>query len=430
MPKLNARGDVICGTAGLPGSVNRRPYPFATYGRGCWRDDDTILVALISAGGALHGWQPFADPNGIAVWPVDPRGFNAIAGGGGNYGALVAGGAPVLFGTLGDLPGAGAADVALDGTTVYKTDYFAEYGLTLVAPDGTVRTLREAPAPSPARFRWRTAIAANGATVPIPSAPAYDYRALEGGKAFWPGGAYGRAPVRPYFPDAMNIKLATILDEDWLIYWSGAANAIVLHPDGASEGYLFVSSTMFDHDMIALGAELVVASSLTQGEGPNDLTVFHASRSGIRYVIGSGPMPAWGALATTPPEPEPPDPVPPDPHPEPPDPVPPDPEPQPPDPVPPDPPQPPEVDMTRMVVDTSAPILGADGEVITNGDGTISLKCEQGYLSLDSGGNWNFAPSIGPDECFYLGANGALVSVNVYAGRAVRMAAASSYEAP
>src|SRR3954462_5904216 len=134
MPKLNSLGDVICGVGGVQGSLNQHPYPFATYGRGCWLDDETILVSLCSANGALYGWHPFSDPSGEHCWQVDPRPFNAVSGGGGKYLASIESAAPLLYGSIGDIPGAGPADVSFDGTIVYKTSYFANSGLTVVSP--------------------------------------------------------------------------------------------------------------------------------------------------------------------------------------------------------------------------------------------------------------------------------------------------------
>jgi hypothetical protein len=272
VPKLNSLGDVICGVGGVQGSLNQRPYPFSTYGRGCWLDDETILVSLVSANGALYGWQPFSDPPGSHTWLVDSRPFNVVAGGGGKYLASIETASPVLYGSLGTLEGAGAGDVSFDGTMVYKTHYFANSGLTVVPP--------------------------GGASVSLPGAYPLGFQALMNGQAIWPGGAQGRAPARPYFTDAMNLRLATLKGQDWLVYWSQQANAVVLQPDGGSQGYVFVTQTMFDADMIALGDFVVIASSTTQGEGPDDLTRIQANESALTYLVGSGPVPAWGNLGS------------------------------------------------------------------------------------------------------------------------------------
>jgi len=125
MPKQNTRGDVLMGGGGMPGSLNQRPYPFASYGRGAFRDDTTILVALVAAGGAVHAWLPLEDPDGTNLELVDARGFNWIAGGGGRFAALLVPpppADPVLFGSLGDKPKAGAGDVAPDGTIAQPTE--------------------------------------------------------------------------------------------------------------------------------------------------------------------------------------------------------------------------------------------------------------------------------------------------------------------
>jgi hypothetical protein len=404
MPKLNSRGDAICGVAGIQGSLNQRPYPFATYGRGCWYDDDTILVAFADAGGAVYGWRPFADPNGTALWVIDPRAFNFIAGGGGKWVALIATNPPVQFGSLGDQVGAGAADVALDGTIVYKTDYFGSAGLTIVHRDGT--------------------------RVDRPDGYPLSYVAIQNDRAIWPGGAYGRAPVRPFFADASGVKLATVNGEDWLVYWSESAG-VVVQPDGSSDGYTIRTQTMFDYDVVAIGDDVVVASSLTAGEGPYDLTVFHANRASLRYVVGAGPAATWGPLtAITPPDPpDPPDPEPPDPPdphpPDPPDPVPPDPvppDPDPPDPVPPQPPTPEVPPMLYVDLGTSKvpPIAAETCETIAASPdlakwGTIALKSvqrarngEPPMLSITDAGavEWRPEDKVGAFEVFHYTAAG------------------------
>lgn len=286
MPRMNARADVLMGGGGMPGSINQRPYPFASFGRGAFRDDGTILVALVAAGGAVHAWRPLEDPDGINLTLVDGRGFNAIAGGGGRFAALEVPpppGRPVLFGSLGDLPNAGAADVAADGTIVYKTSYHANAGLTIVDPSGLV--------------------------VDRPDAFPVDYQALVGGRAVWRGGAHGRAALRPTLADAMNIRVAeNVAGVDVLAYWSNAASALVVEPDGEGVGFMFVTQNGFDHDLISLNGEAILAASRTSGEGPADLVKVAITRAGLRYLVPADgnppawfPAPTWGPIKITPP---------------------------------------------------------------------------------------------------------------------------------
>lgn len=152
MPKLNSRGDAICGVAGTRGSLNGAPYPAALgQGGGCWIDDDTIATA--GADGRLYAWKPFSDPAAAGIAFLDARGYSdgtggpGIAGGGGRFGAFAAPPiGPVLFGSLGDIAGAGPCSVALDGTLVYKADYYGTYGLVIVAPNGARADRLDAPA--------------------------------------------------------------------------------------------------------------------------------------------------------------------------------------------------------------------------------------------------------------------------------------------
>jgi len=273
MPRENTRADVIMGGGGMPGSLNQRPYPFAAYGRGAFRDDGTILVALVSAGGAVHAWRPLEDPDGTKLALVDARGFNAIAGGGGRFAALLVPpppGRPVLFGSLGDKPEAGAADVAPDGTIVYKTAYHADRGLTIVDPAGGV--------------------------VELPGAYPVDVQALAGGRAVWRGGAYGRAPLRPTLDDAMNTRVAENVSPgvDMIAYWSNEAGALVVEGDGTGLGYMFVTENGFDHDLIALDGEAILVASRTAGEGPGDLVKIAISSAGLRYLVpADGQAPPW-----------------------------------------------------------------------------------------------------------------------------------------
>jgi PKD repeat protein len=287
VPRMNARADVLMGGGGMPGSVNQRPYPFGSYGRGAFRDNDTILVALASAGGSVYAWRPLEDPDGLRLELVDARVFNGIAGGGGRFAAIAAPPPPAdpyLFGSLGTIPKAGAGDVAFDGTIAYKTLYHANNGITIVDPAGLV--------------------------VERPDAFPVDVQALAGGRAVWRGGAHGRDPLRPTLADAMNIRVAenVIPGVDVIAYWSNAASALVVEEDGAGVGFMFRTQNGFDHDVIGLNGEAILAASRTAGEGPGDLVKIAITRGALRYLVPADgqappwfPAPTWGPITIDPP---------------------------------------------------------------------------------------------------------------------------------
>lgn len=71
---------------------------------------------------------------------------------------------------------------------------------------------------------------------------------------------------------------------------------------------------------------------------------------------------------------------------------------------------------TVVHVDVTPPLTkAASGEKIDNDDGTISIKTDQGYLSVDSTGTVKFQPSIGNDEKFR-DAGDALIAINTFDG--------------
>jgi hypothetical protein len=277
MPKLNPRGDVICGVAGIQGSLNGVSYPFASVGRGCWLDDETILVALKIPGEPIYRWRPFEDPSGQALTLVDARTYNAIAGGRGRWAACIQGNPSLLYGTLGDIPKGGAASIAFDGTFLYPNNYPNDYGLTIIAPDGT----------------W---------WADLPSGIALWYHALPGGQAIWPGGAHGRPVPRPTLA-AVDLRLAELAGEAWLLYWS-EGRGIILQPDGSPDGYVIGLSNGFENDLQIVDGVLTAVLGLSQGEGPNDYLKLEASRAGARYVGREGPPIVWGALVQPPDPPE------------------------------------------------------------------------------------------------------------------------------
>ena len=82
MPLLNSRGDVIMGGGGVPGSLNGQYYPFTTYGRGCFKDDNTIIAASVDQGAALVEWISWNKDYAL-IHPA--RYANGVAGNGGKW---------------------------------------------------------------------------------------------------------------------------------------------------------------------------------------------------------------------------------------------------------------------------------------------------------------------------------------------------------
>jgi hypothetical protein len=265
---MDGRGHVLHGGGGLQGSLDGVPLPFATYGGGCWYDDiGTALEQLREpAPGTLAFCRQAAAP------ALLPRGANDFAGGGGAFIAWLAG-----FGVWGTLEQrlagtpeeirahlatagtAGPRSVAPDGTIAYVPDRQNGYGLALVGPDGRA--------------------------VVIPGVPPVDVQVLSAGVAIWRGGAEGRAPARPTLADAQGLQLQPFNGDDWLLYWSEARGAI-LQPDGNPNGILIDTRPFeFNASMRVVGAELWIAWSTTQGEGPNDLVICALDTLGaLRYV--------------------------------------------------------------------------------------------------------------------------------------------------
>lgn len=256
--KLNSRGDVLMGAGGVQGSYNRTPFPFGTYGGGAFQDDDTVIVALREAGAALARWHPSSPQPPVIIPP--PRGANGVAGGGGTWIALGdQDKRPLLYGSIGDRLLAGFGDVASDGTIAFKTRYWSDAGVTIIAPDGRTETV-------------------------VPEASGVDIQALPGGTAIWSGGAYGRAAVRPFYANARGVQLATAAGEDWLLYFSDGTG-LILHVDGDDEGYVLETQGFSFNATITGGPFLTVAWSQTQAEHPGDLVLLHATRDTLLFVI-------------------------------------------------------------------------------------------------------------------------------------------------
>ena len=256
MPLLNSRGDVLAGTAGMPGSLNGVPFPFAAFGGGCWLDDETVLVSIPVPGpleAILATWRP-GDTEPAPL--PERRGANDFSAGGGRFIAWLSGyGA---WGTLGHLPAAGVAgrlSVAPDGTIAYIPDRGYGYGLTLVDPDGLAHD--------------------------VPGIYALAEQTVRAGVAVWQGGAFGLDPApRPACANAQGLVVAELPDrERWLVDWADGVG-FVAQLDGAADGYVLgTTPTFFNHHARAIGGELVIAWSRTAGEAPGDIEVVQVNRA-------------------------------------------------------------------------------------------------------------------------------------------------------
>jgi len=272
MPRAGRRG-IVGAIGGVPGWIDRRYFPFASYGGGDWVDDDTLIVVDARSGGTTKLWRPYDDPDAVSMLDAwnPPSIANAVSGGGGRY--LAWAGYPsgsVLYGALGAIPYAGFGDVAEDGTIAFKTVYQSDHGITIVPPDAPGRY--DPTRPNDLPTGWIRLDAPSG----------IDLRALPGGQATWRGGAYGRPAPRPFYADAMGLMVLRVADEDWLLYWSNARPGLVLQLDGGDHGYVLDEvGEAFNHDAFGGADRATIAFSRTQGEAPGDLCVLLANRDGV-----------------------------------------------------------------------------------------------------------------------------------------------------
>jgi hypothetical protein len=76
---------------------------------------------------------------------------------------------------------------------------------------------------------------------------------------------------------------------------------------------------------------------------------------------------------------------------------------------------------TRMFVDVTKPLIDAvQGDEVQNDDGSVSVKCAAGYLSVDAFGTVSFKPEINGDEKFTK-VGDCLVSINTFSGTKIKL---------
>jgi hypothetical protein len=258
MPRLNANGDVLAGVAGVQGSFNRTPYPFQTFGGGAPLDASTVLLS-IPAPAPMEAELATWHPGDVSPLVID-IGPNDFAADGGRWIAWRAG--TGAYGSLGALPDAGVPGphaVGPDGAIAYVPNRAIGYGLVLVDP--------------------------NGVTHDIPGIVPYGVQVLGAGQLIYQGGAYGRLIPVPAAANAQGVLLATMDDGDWLAYWADGLGFVV-QLDGAIDGYILgTTPTFFNHDIRNVHGSLIVAWSLTQGEGPSDVQTLTIDRSVPRVPL-------------------------------------------------------------------------------------------------------------------------------------------------
>lgn len=281
MPFQNSRGDVICGGGGELGSYNGQYYPFETWGSGVFVTDDDILVILRS-NNSIARWSPknWSTPP-VVVQP--PRNANAMVAGAGRWLAFV--NTPSwsgVFGSLGDLPGAGIGAASREGTLAYVPNYQVGTGIVLVSPDGT--KTKSVPGMVP-----------YGLQVQPRAAAVFD---PDGLAAIWDGpGAYGCSLPRPKVADARAIKRQRVGDVDWLVYWS-QSKGFIAQIDGDPYVWLIDSREIeYNHDVCEVNGKLRIVWSTTTGERPQDLVIVDVTRDKVEYLrtaSGVPPMePQW-----------------------------------------------------------------------------------------------------------------------------------------
>ena len=274
MPIMDGRGRVLAGAGGVPGSLDGTPIPFRTFGGGAWLDDvGTALESL-----------PEPAPATLNIWDTLtgelqqlPRGANDFAAGGGAYIAWLSGYG--LWGTL---------EQRLTGTPAEVQAALAKGGTCgprAVAPDGTIAYI-----PDRQNGYGIEIVSPGGAIVSVPGIVPWDVQVLSAGVAIWRGGAIGRAAPKPAVPDAQGIQLQPLNGVDWLCYWSDQVG-FVLQPDGEAYGWVLdVRPLEFNPSLRAVGNELRVAWSVSQGEGPGDVVVCALSTAARARRVGPTPI--------------------------------------------------------------------------------------------------------------------------------------------
>lgn len=264
-------------------------------GGGAWLTAEDVLINAQLPGRRFELWQR----NLLAgtAMLVDARGANEVVAGGGRFLAFLADGRTGVYGTLGSLPNAGVRGASREGVLAYCQSYQNGLGFVLADPNGTPP------------FTYLTA-AAQDLQVVSP-ASAYWYDLLDHQVH-----TLGLLPIRPALrPQRTRILPASPLGARWLIYWAitdaGKDLGLVAQLDGELEGWMLETRPIaFNHDaVITPEGKLIVAWSISQGEGRGELVKVEVTRSAVTPLIlppHYGLTPVWGRLALPAPVPVPP----------------------------------------------------------------------------------------------------------------------------
>ncbi len=284
MPRLNQLGQAAMGVGAGPCSVDGRLVLPVGGGPAQWFANDVLLVNSNVDG----PWQV------LAVFVGDPTQRSVMRLTGAND--LVAAGAGLwlgwtalegVFGTV-TLPLAGVVAAGFDGTLAYCPNYQTGIGVVLRAPGGQETAIPTA----------------------VPLGLGF-FQVLSATSAVWTDFHTGLTTFgRPAFTAALPVgrcRVARVRGEDWLVYWS-EGTGLVAQVDGALDGYILETApTAFNHDAVMVhgpsGEELLVAWSLTAGEGPGDLVRVQVDRSAPRVHLP--PVDPDPPIIVVPPEPEP-----------------------------------------------------------------------------------------------------------------------------
>jgi hypothetical protein len=262
MPILNYKGDILAGGGGSQGSVNKKPFPFATFGGGTWLNDNLVLLQVPRPDpqkGELGVWFP-GNPEPAQFFGVAANDFAA------NGNAYVAW--HPSRGVFGDLT------LRLTGQLLSELSIAGTCGVRAVGPNGSIAYIPNRQVGTGLRL-----VDPDGTVTDIPNIEPYDVQVLGKQQVIWKHGAYGRPVPKPACPDAMGVILVPASDGDWLVYWS-ETTGFIAQLDGAADGYILgTTPTFYNHDAKLVNNEVMIAWSITNGEAPTDVFFSPLNRS-------------------------------------------------------------------------------------------------------------------------------------------------------
>jgi hypothetical protein len=269
--RLNDKGVVLVLPDGVPG------------GGGSWIDDDTIIYQR-------RGNSPSGEiletlnVRSFKRTRVSDRGANVIVAGGGKWAAWLAGDGAGgdAFGTYGDIRTETGIAVAasFDGAFLVTTDYQSGFGHNLIGSDGRITSLPD---------DWIFGPWVIDSTTAIWSDEKGAFRTLN-------------MPVPMQVGPSGNPVIATVVDEDWILYWTEGVG-LVAHPTQSLQGYVLeTSGHAFNHSAVGVNGKLRVGWSLTQGESVESQVVFDMDLTQPRIDL-SGHSAAGGSFIPSTPAP-------------------------------------------------------------------------------------------------------------------------------